>query len=384
MKKTEKLYDLDAYATEFEATVVACERVSDTKHAMILDRTLFFPEEGGQCADTGTIDKAKVLDVQIKDGIITHFIDTPLEVGKSVSGKIDFAPRFRNMQNHSGEHIVSGLIHTLFGFSNVGFHLGKVDVTADYDGVLDREMLDRVEELANEAVYANLPIKAYYPKPAELAEMSYRAKLSLDDGVRIVIIGDVDACACCAPHVASTGEIGIIKILDFEKYKGGTRIYMLSGMDALHDYRDKYRNIRQIAVSLSSRQTDAAEKVSAKLGELADLHTDMTALQNRFAELVINSYQIGMNGNICITEALLSDGAARKIATALSTKADGVAAVFYGIGDIKTFVLASAKGEAKSFLQKLSSIGAKGGGTDSFVQGKCTASKKEIKKIFEI
>lgn len=224
---TEKLYDKDSHLKEFTGTVLSCKKTGE-KYAVTLNRTAFFPEGGGQQSDRGYIGEAYISDVQIKNGEILHFADKPLSVGQAYDCKLDFDFRFRNMQNHSGEHIISGIIHRFYGFNNVGFHLGA-EMTMDFDGELTRQQLDEIEDLANKAVYENLPVKAYYPTDEELESLDYRSKLDLKENVRIVEIKGVDVCACCARHVKSTGEIGIIKILDFEKYKGGVRLIVKCG-----------------------------------------------------------------------------------------------------------------------------------------------------------
>ena len=226
---TEKLYDKDSHLKEFTGTVLSCKKTGE-KYAVTLNRTAFFPEGGGQQSDRGYIGGAYISDVQIKNGEILHFADKPLSVGQAYDCKLDFDFRFRNMQNHSGEHIISGIVHRLYGFNNVGFHLGA-EMTMDFDGELTRRQLDEIEDLANKAVCENLPVKAYYPTDEELKQLDYRSKLDLKENVRIVEIKGVDVCACCAPHVKATGEIGIIKILDFEKYKGGVRLIVKCGAD---------------------------------------------------------------------------------------------------------------------------------------------------------
>ena len=276
---TEKLYDKDSHLKEFEGTVLSCEKIGE-KYAIVLNQTAFFPEGGGQQSDRGYAGDAYIADVQIKNGVILHFADKPLNIGQAYKCKIDFDFRFRNMQNHSGEHIISGIVHKLYGFNNVGFHLGT-EMTVDFDGELTRRQLDEVEDLANKAVYENLPVKAYYPTDEELKSLDYRSKLDLKENVRIVEIKGVDVCACCAPHVKATGEIGIIKILDFEKYKGGVRLLVKCGRDALSDYREKYRNILEISNLLSAKQPDASAAVVKLNNQLSAEKEETAALKKR-------------------------------------------------------------------------------------------------------
>ena len=268
---TEKLYDSSAYLCEFEAIVLSCTPNGDGTFAVILNRTAFFPNEGGQKCDHGSLAGVDVLDVNLKDGIITHTTSAPLGVGNTVIGKIDFEERFEKMQCHTAEHIVCGLVHAHYGFENVGFHLSDYDVIFDFDGVLTREQLDDIEDLANRAVTDNLPVTAFYPDPEQLTSMTYRAKLDLKEGVRIVKIGDVDTCACCAPHVATTGEIGQIRILEFEKHRGGTRIRLLAGRRALLENRRVYRENYAVACALSVTQYETYAAVKKLEGEISGL-----------------------------------------------------------------------------------------------------------------
>ena len=206
MDKTVRLFDIFPSESEFEATVLSCAPDEKGNYTVVLDKTLFFPEEGGQACDSGVLGGAEVVHVFEKDRVIYHTVDNPLTTGGFVSGKINFCERFRKMQNHTGEHIVSGLIFKNFGFSNVGFHLGKDIMTADFDGVIDAEQLLLIETLANRAVFECHSVRGYYPSSEELETLEYRSKLDLSENVRIVEIEGVDKCACCAPHVSNTGQ----------------------------------------------------------------------------------------------------------------------------------------------------------------------------------
>ena len=241
--QTRKLYYEDAYIRDFEAEVLSCEKAKDGWQ-VILSATAFFPEEGGQTADTGALGAVRVLDVHEKDGAIYHLTDGPLAVGETVTGHLDWEERFRKMQTHTGEHIVSGLIHSTYGYDNVGFHLTGAGCTIDFNGELSRAQLDDIERRANEAVWQGLRVRTKFPMAWELKEMDYRSKLDLTQDVRIVCVEGVDMCACCAPHVSSTGQIGVIKLLDFMRHRGGVRIWMKTGSDALADYEARYAGVR--------------------------------------------------------------------------------------------------------------------------------------------
>ena len=183
MQKTIRLFDQDSYMQKFDATVLSCEPEGD-RFAITLDATAFFPEEGGQCADTGTLGNATVLDVQESEGVIIHYTDAPLTPGDIVHGQLDFPARYLRMQIHSGEHIVSGLMYRRYGFHNVGFHLGG-EITMDFDGELSREQLNKIEDAANRIIYENVPITAEYPSADVLRATEYRSKLDLTENVRL-------------------------------------------------------------------------------------------------------------------------------------------------------------------------------------------------------
>jgi len=250
MTMTKKLYDLDSHRRDFTAEVLRCDADGE-RYAVVLDQTLFFPEGGGQPADTGVLGGARVLDVQITQEAIVHYTDAPLTPGAQVRGEIDWPQRFRRMQGHSGEHIISGLIHSEYGLDNVGFHLGQDTITMDYNGELTWPQLMHIEQLANEAVYRNVPIRTEYPSPEQLAQMTYRSKLDLTEDVRIVTVEGYDVCACCAPHVSCTGEIGAIKFTSVMRHRGGIRVTILCGSDAEMDYREKSAQIAALSGELA-------------------------------------------------------------------------------------------------------------------------------------
>ena len=265
---TRKLYDLDSHRRDFSATVLRCDP-DGARYAVVLDQTVFFPEGGGQGADTGVLGGAHVLDVQLLPDAIVHYTDVPLTPGAQVRGGIDWPQRFRRMQGHSGEHIISGLIHSEYGFDNVGFHLGEDAITMDYSGELTWTQLMHIEQLANEAVYRNVPIRAEYPAPEQLAHMEYRSKLDLKEDIRIVTVEGYDVCACCAPHVSHTGEIGAIKFTSLMRHRGGVRVTILCGSDAEADYREKSAQVAALSAQLSVRQADVVPAVQRLLDEIA-------------------------------------------------------------------------------------------------------------------
>ena len=377
--KTIKLYDTDAYSTQFEASVLSCEKV-DGGYAIVLDKTLFFPKEGGQNCDTGKIGSVQVKAVSIKDGIITHLTPSPFEIGSIVHGEIDFAPRYRNMQHHSGEHIISGLVSQTFGYKNVGFHLGNSDMTMDYEGELTKQDIAVIEQAANVAIYRNIEIIAKYHDYDTLQNIEYRSKLDLKESVRIVTIGQYDVCACCAPHVARTGEIGIIKIVDFYRYKGGTRLHALCGLDALSDYNKKQDVTYELMAQLSTK----AENLSESIKTLQQLPVKLTAMTKKYCEFVANT--VGEDDCGCIHfDEDISSGGLRMIANGLIVKRKWCAIFERSCKDSYNFIIASEKVSAKEILALLSAkTNARGGGSDKMVQGSVSASRKEIEEVLNI
>ena len=230
---TVKLYDQNAYLAAFTAKVLAIKE-TENGHAVCLDQTAFFPEGGGQSADVGTIDGKEVFDTKEENGAIWHYMkETPMK--NEVKCEVNFEVRFRRMQSHTGEHILSGIATTLHGCHNVGFHIGHEDMTVDYDMPLSEPQIRNLEWLSNKAIYENRFVRAYYPEKEALASLPYRSKKEIDGDVRLVEIDGIDLCACCAPHVAKTGEVGVLRIASFEKYKGGVRLHIHCGYEALED-----------------------------------------------------------------------------------------------------------------------------------------------------
>ena len=374
---TEKLYDKDAYLMTFEAEVLSCSSDADNRYAVVLDKTAFFPEGGGQKSDTGTLDDATVFDVREKDGQIIHYTDIPLKTGTMVTGTVLMEERFRKMQNHSGEHIVSGLIHSMFGFDNVGFRLSD-DVTVDINGELSSEDIDHIEFLANKAVYKNVVINACYPDSETLKNLSYRSKLELTENVRIVTIEGYDCCACCAPHVSHTGEIGIIKIVSHERYKGGTRLHMVCGSDALKDYRTRFDNTKQTAVLLSVSHEDVYTAVLGLKDEIESLKSEKSELKQQLLKAK-SGMILPSEKNICIFEEMDDVGFIRMLINENISKCKGIFAVFWPKGSSYNYIIASSSIDLRVRSKEInSSLDGRGGGTSGMIQGCVSSSKKVI------
>lgn len=389
MEATKRLYDDDAYRTEFDAVVVACEE-RKKGYAVILDQTCFFPEEGGQTADIGYLavgeEKITVNDAQIDDAkIIRHMTKKPIEVGTAVHGKINWEKRFSDMQQHSGEHIVTGLIHNTFGYNNVGFHLSANEVTLDMDGMLTAEQLEDIERRANEVVYSNIQVIAEYPSREVLETLEYRSKIEIDGPVRIVTFPGVDVCACCAPHVARTGEIGLIKLVRMAKYKSGVRINMLCGARALADAQIKQNQIEQIGVALSVKQEKTAQAVDKLQNELNRMKLTIAALNKQIAVNKAASIPEGSK-NVCLFEDDMDKDAQRELVNMVAERCSGIAGVFVGSDKSGYRYVVSGNGtDAREFNKLLKEkCSARGGGSAEMVQGSLQGTEEQIRELFGI
>ncbi len=379
--QTRKLYYEDAYTRRFQSEVLRCEKAKDG-WAVVLKATAFFPEEGGQEADTGTLDGVRVLDVRERDGVIVHTTDRPLTAGRTVTGALDWPERFRKMQTHTGEHIVSGLIHRAYGYDNVGFHLGAGGCTVDFSGELTRVQLDEIEEQANAAVWQDLPVLARFPLASELAEMDYRSKLELTHDVRIVTIGEVDACACCAPHVSSTGQIGQIKLLDFMRHRGGVRVWIKAGSDALADYQARYEAALAVSGLLNAPQSDIAAGVEKLLAQRDALKHELTGLRRQMAQVQAAALESRPGHMLLFGPA--DEDSMRILANAGMEKCGGVCAVFSGEEGDYRFVMGSRSVDMRAFIREHGpALKARGGGQSRMISGRCTAARAELEAFFQ-
>ena len=379
--KTEKLYYENAYTSDFYASVISTQSI-DGGYDVILDKTAFFPEEGGQSADTGYIAESRVLNVYEKDGVIHHITDTEPTLGEHWCS-VDFDSRFEKMQCHTAEHILCGIIHSLFGFDNVGFHLGDDEVTFDVSGVLDRDQLDRVEEMANEVVFSNIQVEAFFPPERRLPYIKYRSKLDIAEGVRLVRIGEVDICACCAPHVSSTGEIGIIKILDFMKHRGGTRIWMTAGKRALIDYRRRYENIKKISGMLSAPQSDVAVTLEGYISDCEEMKAALKSARLKIAELYAMTVKptegnlIILLPDLTIPELIAFSNIANKRVGKITVALSG------NDGDYK-YVISSSSVDLSTLSKDINAVlCGRGGGRAEMLQGSFATTLEEIKSYFK-
>lgn len=388
---TEQLYYQDSYIKDFEAVVLSC--IPNGNHfEAVLDRTAFFPEGGGQCADTGVLHienrKIKVFDVQERNGEIIHFIDEEILPGQTVIGKLDFQERFSKMQQHTGEHIISGIVHRRFGYENVGFHLGKEEVTMDYDGPLTVKELRSIEYEANQVVAENREIRAYFPSTEELEKIPYRSKKELQGKIRIVEIQDCDICACCAPHVQTTGNVGLIKITNAIRYKGGMRLWIACGMRALEDYNQKESSVVQISNMLSAKQQEVTDAVKRLTEEIQQLKEKAAKMQERLVMGYLESEKAVLkenpNANLLLFEKELDAMAMRNFVNAGMELTKGVCGAF--VGDEKQgfrYVLGSS-GDIREIGKKLNAaFQGKGGGKPPMIQGSLVGEEEKIREFLE-
>ena len=379
--KTEKLYYKDSYIKSFGAVVISCEKRGDY-YGVVLDKTAFFPEEGGQYADKGTISGMEVLDVFEREGVIYHKLSMPIEVGTAVFGSIDFEERFEKMQCHTAEHILSGIIHKEYGLNNVGFHLGATDVTMDISAPLSWEQLRSVEKMANEAIYANVKVNALYPTPAELEGMEYRSKIDFTEGVRVIVIEGYDSCACCAPHVNCTGEIGIVKILDAEGLRGGMRIHISAGRRAFDTFTKMQDTLSKISRAVSLPRLDTYEGVDRLVKE--NEHLALEYKRVRLEKYIKEGADImPCEKNLVLYFADASYDELRAVANKAVDKIGGILVLLADNGSGYKFICASKAVNLRTEMSKINTaLSGKGGGNPSMVQGSFSASLDEIEKYF--
>lgn len=379
-RETEKLFYHDSHLKEFEARVTACEKNGE-HYETELDRTAFFPEGGGQYADTGSLGTARVLDVQEKNGRILHITDRPLTPGETVKGCIDWNERFMKMQQHTGEHIVSGITHARFGYNNVGFHLGSEDCTMDFDGEITPGELEEIEQEANRAVWKNLEVQVLYPSADELEKMDYRSKIEIEGQVRIVVVPGYDVCACCAPHVERTGEIGLIKLTGVQRYKGGVRVTMLCGVRALADYEMKQKQAGAVSALLCAKQNEIADAVEHLHGECAELKREITEKEKQLvacrADMIPDEEKV-----VCVFSGEIQGDSMRALMNRILEKDRTLCAVFCGDGNGGyRYVIGSRKTDLRGFVREFNAaFSGRGGGRPEMVQGTAKGSESGIRR----
>ncbi len=408
---TEKLYYQNAYQTDFTARVLSCQK-GRQGYEVVLDRTVFYPEGGGQPADQGILrildeagkaaydaqdalqrngyigEPVTVTDVQERGEEILHFCDKPLEAGTTVSGTIDWKRRYAHSQEHSGEHIFSGIVHSLTSFDNVGFHMGRDFITVDFNGALRAEVAAEAERLTNEAIYADRELVISYPEPEELKKLSYRSKKELSGKVRIVTVPGADVCACCGTHVKRTGEIGMVKVVDTENYKGGTRLTLKIGPQALADYGEKNESVKALSVLFSAKPRDVVEAAKRQQEQLADLKFKLTAMKRKVFDCLAREAE--GKEKVCLFVEDLEAMEVRQLCDRL-IRSVKLAAVFSG-SDTEgyKYVLGRAaklqideEADVPALNKRLlAAYSGRGGGRGNMVQGAVTAARTQLEAFF--
>lgn len=381
MIETKRLYYEDAYINEFTATVLEC-REEQNGYGILLDQSAFYPEGGGQPSDRGQIDGTEVVDVKEKCGELIHFTKEPVEKGRKVSGNIDWKRRFDLMQQHSGEHMVSGLIHEKYGYDNVGFHMGSDIVTIDFNGPLTMEELFVIEQKVNQKVWENTNVEIWYPSAQELDSLPYRSKKELTGKIRIVRFPGADLCACCGTHVKQTGEIGIIKILSCEKFREGVRVEMVSGRRVLEHLNMLQEQNHQISVLLSAKPSCTANAVSRLYEENFSLKGRVMQMEEKYFREEADKWS--GKGDVLLVCSEMETESVRRLADAVMHTCGGRCAVF--AGDDKNgykYAMGQENGDLRDLTKEMNqTLQGRGGGKPFFVQGSVKSTEQEIRKFF--
>ena len=378
--ETTKLYYEDPFLQGFTAAVTSCEE-GKSGYLVTLDRTAFYPEGGGQPYDTGVLGEAKVLEVHDKNGVITHLCNKPLAVGASVEGKIDWARRFDHMQQHSGEHICSGLICERFRCDNVGFHMGTDTVTIDFNADISWEELMEIEEAANRYICEDHPIDIRFYRGAELDKVEYRSKKPLEGDVRIVSFPGADCCACCGTHVVRSGQVGLVKFLSVQKFREGVRIELLCGDRARRYLSACWEQSLHIGQALSVKPVASAAAVERLQSELGALKLRCAKLEgSAFAQIAA---QYEGKGDVLLFEDEMSGDSLRKLCDAVANACGGRCAVFAGTDGAYKYAIGHAGGELRDFTKKMNAaLSGRGGGKPNFVQGSVGCDRAAIEAFF--
>ena len=379
--ETEKLYYTDPFLTTFTAKVLSCE-AGKGGYLVTLDRTAFYPEGGGQPADHGTLNGIAVTDVHEKDGVVIHTVEKAVEIGENVTGSIDWARRFDHMQQHSGEHILSGILCHNYHCDNVGFHLGADTVTIDYNTDISWEEALAAEYQANQVIWADAPAEITYPSPAELEHLDYRSKKALTGKVRIVTFPEADCCACCGTHVLRAGQVGIIKVLSCQKFRSGVRMEILCGERAWRYLSGTYDQAHAVGQHLSVKPLEAAAAVER-------LTEELTAAKARMAELEgevfsHKAHEYCGKGDVVLVEPSLRPDGVRRLADAVARECGGLAAVFAGEDGRYNYALVRADGADIAPLVKSmnAALTGRGGGRSGFAQGSVQTDADTIHAFF--
>ena len=379
--QTQAIYYEDGYRSRFSAAVLSCDQREKT-YAVTLDATAFYPEGGGQAGDTGTLGHVRVLDTREEGESVVHFCDGPLAVGETVEGIIDFERRFDLMQQHTGEHMLSGLIHRRYGYHNKGYHVGADFVTVDFDGVIPDGDIPGLEQELNEAVWRDLPVKCWIPSPEELPTVTYRTKRELPWPVRIVEIPGCDSCACCGIHVRATGAVGVIKILNTMGFRGGTRLEMVSGRRAWNWMQTAFEQNRQVSQAFSAQQNQTGEAARRMNQVVADLKYQLLQLQKQQMAAIAEGYV--NSGNVLHFGDNLEPVQVRELADAIAETCGGIAAVFSGSDEAGyNCCLVTRQGDLRSLGKAMNAaLRGRGGGKPNCHPGRVQCTREQILAFF--
>ena len=380
MMLTQKLYETDSYLKSFEAEVLSCE-ASKSGYAVVLDRTAFYPEGGGQPCDLGLLGGARVLDVQEQNGVIFHTVDAPLS--GTVTGTIDWGRRFDLMQQHSGEHMISGTAHRLYGVENVGFHMGAELITIDFDRVVSMEELLVVEAEVNACIWEDKAVQIrYYDSEADCPE-DYRSKKAIAGRLRLVEFPGVDLCACCGTHVARTGEIGLVKLLSVVKFHQGVRIELLCGKRAYDYLAAVTAQNRAVSGLLSAKPFETAKAVERTLNELSQVKQEKALWESRYVQA--RAAALRDAGNVTLFEEGLTPDALRRLCVEVMEVCGGRCAAFSGSDEAGwAYAIGETNGDMRAFVKELNAaLNGRGGGKPNFAQGRVNAKQTEIEAFFE-
>ena len=378
---TEKLYYNDSFLTTFTAAVLSCEQGKDGWQ-VVLDRTAFYPEGGGQPADHGTLGHAKVTDVREKEGMIVHTCDKELAVGENVTGTIDWARRFDHMQQHSGEHMVSGIICARYGCDNVGFHLGKDMVTIDFNHDISPDDLPEIEEAANAFIWSDTPINIRFLEGEALKQAEYRSKKFIPGLVRLVAFPGADCCACCGTHVNRAGQVGLVKLLSCQKFREGVRMELLCGKRALDYLSGTWEQNLAVSRALSAKPMQTAVAVERLQGELESVKLRCANLET--ADCARKAQEYAGKGDVLLLEGPMSADSVRRLCDAVLDTCGGRCVVLAGEEGNYKYAIGTREGDVRPLVKELNAaLNGRGGGKPNFAQGSIAASQAQIKTFFE-
>lgn len=382
MTETRRLYYEDVYKKEFTAKVLEC-REAKKGFQLLLDESAFYPEGGGQPSDTGLLNEVKVTEVHEKEGELLHYTEEAIQPGTEVRGKIDWARRFDLMQQHSGEHMVSGLVHEKYGYDNVGFHMGSDVITIDFSGILSEEQMAEIEEQVNLKIWEDAPVEIFYPSREELDTLDYRSKKELTGQVRIVRFPGADTCACCGTHVTHTGEIGMVKLLSVVRFREGVRMEMISGKRVLDYLNMVNEQNHQISVKLSAKMDKTAQAVDRLWEENFALKGRIHSMEEEMFSSEAKKWE-GYGSVLLFKEGLEADSV-RKLTDAVMQTCEGCCAVFSKNPDGSyKYAMGEINGDLRQFTKEMNAaLNGRGGGKPFFVQGSVQAGEEEIRKFFE-